>query len=317
MTILLAGASGYIGKHVEDKLKHDGYNVLPIHRMTLSSKNLKFQSSCDTDFSNTVYNQTMLESLPKVDAIISCIGSRTGGKVDAWDSEFSANKVLLDYGTNRNVTHFILLSAICVQKPVCEFQYAKLAFEQELIHSKLSYSIIRPTAFFKSLSGQINRVKAGKSFIIFDDGENTLCKPISENDLARYIVDCVTIPNRRNKILPIGGPAPAISSKTIGHTIFRILDKPPRFKSIPSKGFQLGRNLLSPLAYFSTRIKDFREFLQIAHYYATESMLLWDNKNQCYNADITPEFGTETLETHFENIVKKKTKNELGAHKLF
>ena len=46
-------------------------------------------------------------------------------------------------------------------------------------------------------------------------------------------------------------------------------------------------------------------------------MLLWDDKNQCYNADITPEFGTETLETHFENIVNKKTKNELGAHKLF
>jgi hypothetical protein len=62
------------------------------------------------------------------------------------------------------VSQFVLLSAICVQRPLLAFQKAKLAFESELAASGLTYSIVRPTAFFKSLSGQVARVQAGKPF---------------------------------------------------------------------------------------------------------------------------------------------------------
>lgn len=50
----------------------------------------------------------------------------------------------------------MLLSAICVQKPLLEFQRAKLKFEKELVEAgDINYSIVRPTAFFKSLAGQV------------------------------------------------------------------------------------------------------------------------------------------------------------------
>lgn len=53
-------------------------------------------------------------------------------------------------------SHFVLLSAICVQKPLLEFQKAKLKFEAELqTTDAITYSIVRPTAFFKSLAGQV------------------------------------------------------------------------------------------------------------------------------------------------------------------
>lgn len=54
----------------------------------------------------------------------------------------------------------MLLSAICVQKPLLEFQRAKLELEAELVkaaaarENPVSYSIVRPTAFFKSLAGE-------------------------------------------------------------------------------------------------------------------------------------------------------------------
>jgi hypothetical protein len=52
----------------------------------------------------------------------------------------------------------VLLSAICVQKPTLEFQRAKLAFEAKLQEAgDITYSIVRPTAFFKSLAGQVGR----------------------------------------------------------------------------------------------------------------------------------------------------------------
>ena len=72
-----------------------------------------------------------------------------------------------------------------MQKPLLEFQRAKLAFEDKLKASGLTWSIVRPTAFFKSLSGQIARVRAGKPFLLFGDGTLTACKPISDDDLGR------------------------------------------------------------------------------------------------------------------------------------
>lgn len=55
----------------------------------------------------------------------------------------------------------------------------------------ISFSIVRPTAFFKSIAGQIDLVKQGKPYVMFGDGTLAACKPISEEDLAAFIVDCV------------------------------------------------------------------------------------------------------------------------------
>lgn len=55
----------------------------------------------------------------------------------------------------------------------------------------ISYSIVRPTAFFKSLAGQIELVKQGKPYVMFGDGNLAACKPISEADLAAFMADCV------------------------------------------------------------------------------------------------------------------------------
>ena len=76
----------------------------------------------------------------------------------------------------------VLLSAICVQKPRLAFQRAKLAFEKALLASGLIYSIVRPTAYFKSLPGQIGRLRQGKPFLVFGGGGLAACKPISDAD---------------------------------------------------------------------------------------------------------------------------------------
>lgn len=63
---------------------------------------------------------------------------------------------MLEVARQKGASHFVLLSAICVQKPLLEFQHAKLRFEAELqAAGDITYSIVRPTAFFKSLAGQV------------------------------------------------------------------------------------------------------------------------------------------------------------------
>src|SRR3712207_3690138 len=123
------------------------------------------------------------------DAVVSCLASRTGAPRDAWAVDHQAHVDALAAARDAGVRHFVLLSAICVQKPLLAFQRAKLAFEAELAGSGLTYSIVRPTAFFKSLSGQVERVKRGRPFLVFGDGTLTACKLIGDGDLADYLAD--------------------------------------------------------------------------------------------------------------------------------
>ena len=50
--------------------------------------------------------------------------------------------------------------------------------------------------------------------------------------------------------------------------------------------------------------QDAAEFGRIGRYYATESMLVWDDKAQKYIADATPSYGKDTLEDFFRRAVK-------------
>ena len=75
---------------------------------------------------------------------------------DSWAVDYQATRNVLEVAREKGARHFVLLSAICVQKPLLEFQHAKLKLEAALQSAgDITYSIVRPTAFFKSLAGQV------------------------------------------------------------------------------------------------------------------------------------------------------------------
>ena len=115
----------------------------------------------------------------------------------------------------------------------------KLPFENGLIASGITYSIIRPKAYFKSLAGQIENLKAGKAFVMFGNGVGSACKPISAQDLSNYICDCLEGSERCNRVLPIGCPGPSITPIKQGEMLFRILDKKPKFSRVLSAMFRV------------------------------------------------------------------------------
>ena len=81
---------------------------------------------------------------------------------DSWAIDYQATANALQAARRAGAAHFVLLSAICVQRPLLEFQRAKLRFEAELqAAGDITYSIVRPTAFFKSLAGQVAHVGVG------------------------------------------------------------------------------------------------------------------------------------------------------------
>ncbi|CAN5373689.1 NAD(P)H-binding protein [soil metagenome] len=253
----------------------------------------------------------------RFDAVVSCMASRTGAPADAWAVDHRAHVLALEAAKAAGVEHFVLLSAICVQKPLLAFQQAKLAFETELIGSGLRYSIVRPTAFFKSLSGQIDRVKSDKPFLIFGDGTLTACKPISDDDLAAYIADCLNEPDRWNRILPIGGPGPAITPREQGEHLFALLDREPRFQSAPPALLSAIIGALSLAGRLSPKLAEKAELARIGRYYATESMLVLDPATGRYDADATPSTGSTTLFDFYAEVIAGAAAPERGDHAVF
>jgi len=253
----------------------------------------------------------------RFDALVSCLASRTGSPRDAWAIDHQAHVHALEAARTAGVTHMVLLSAICVQKPLLAFQRAKLAFEKVLIESGLSYSIVRPTAFFKSLSGQLERVRRGKPFLIFGDGQGTACKPISDRDLGEYLADCLDQPDRHNRILPIGGPGPAITPRQQGERLFALLGRPPRFRSVPVAMLDGIIALLSALGHLVPALADKAELARIGRYYATESMLVLNPLTGLYDADATPSTGSQTLFDYYADLVAGQAAPERGDHAVF
>jgi divinyl chlorophyllide a 8-vinyl-reductase len=253
----------------------------------------------------------------RFDALVSCLASRTGAPADAWAIDHRATVQAFEAAQSAGVSHVVLLSALCVQKPLLAFQHAKLAAEKALAASGMTYSIVRPTAFFKSLSGQIERVKQGKPFLVFGDGTLTACKPISDDDLAGYLADCLDDESRRNRVLPIGGPGDAITPRQQGERLFALLGRAPRFRRVPVAVLDGIVGFLGAAGRVVPALAAKAELARIGRYYATESMLVLDPATGRYDAPATPSTGAETLFDYYASLVSGAAAPERGDHAVF
>jgi len=253
----------------------------------------------------------------RFDALVSCMASRSGTPADAWAIDHRAHVLALDAARAAGVGQMVLLSAICVQKPRLAFQQAKLAFEATLQASGLTWSIVRPTAYFKSLSGQLDRLRAGKPFLLFGDGGLTACKPISDADLAAYLARCLDDAALQNRILPIGGPGPALTPLEQGAMLFAALGQTPRYAKVPLALMDGIIGGLSLAGRISPGLAAKAELARIGRYYASESMLVWDARAGRYDADATPETGADRLADHYGRLVRGEVMVERGDHAVF
>jgi len=306
--VVVAGATGYIGKSTVRESVRQGYKTVALVRsldkvqsaggQRLYGDFFKGAHVIECDVSDPVQLEKTMAQIHTenggIESVVSCLASRSGIKREAFQIDYQATRNCMEAGIKCDANHFVLLSAICVRKPLLQFQLAKLKFEAALQdQSAMTWSIVRPTAFFKSVSGQLERVQDGSSFLMFQD--STRCNPIAESDLATYLIDCISDESRRNKIINLGGPDKPMTKIEQGKMMFKAIGAEPKFSRLPVGIFDFSINALQWLADITKneQLENAAELGRIGKYYAVEDMVT-EKPEEMY--------GTITLQEHFNRI---------------
>jgi len=130
---------------------------------------------------------------------------------------------------------------------------------------------------------------------MFGDGEVTRCNPISEADLATYLIDSIADKSRENEIINLGGPDEPLTMKKQGEMLYKAIGKEPNFFFAPLWLFDVIIDSLQWVAdtFTSEKFENAAELGRIGKYYAVEDMLTTDPEEK---------FGTMTLMEHYEKI---------------
>jgi len=312
--VAVVGATGYIGKAVVRESVHRGYPTIAVMRDISRGKlEKKFEGAELVQFDVTDRAACQSGELfpgGSVDAVVCCLASRTGTKKDSFAIDYQASLNCAEAAKAAGARRFILLSAYCVKSAerndpyALQFQYAKKDLEEKLADitdESFDFVSVRPTAFFKSVSGQLEVVDSGGPFVYFDLGNqrSATCNPISEPDLAAALLDQIADDTHKNTYWNIGGPDEGMSMRAQGEMIHDILKKEgePKLLGVPIGLFDFIINGLQWVSntFNSEKFDDAAELGRIGKYYAIEDML---------TVDPSEKYGQTTLREHYQYITE-------------
>lgn len=274
--ILVAGATGYLGKFVVKELKGRGFFVRALARKPEKLDDI--HKDIDEIHIGEITQPDTLEGIcDGMDVVFSSIGiTRQKDKLTFRDVDYQGNKNLLNEARMAGIKKFIYVSLINGQN-LCHLDIVKAHedFVEELKSSGLGYAIIRPTGYFSDMEEFLSMAKKGRVFLV--GSGNNLANPIHGADLA---VSCVEAIGGDKKEINVGGPE-IMTWKQIATIAFEALNKPIKITRVPlwlMKFIQYLTCILSPhkaglLAFFITM--------------ATQDV-------------VGPKTGTQTLRAHYK-----------------
>ena len=225
--ILLAGATGYLGKFITQELIEKAYEVKIVVR---NKEKIKFKAPNLEILEAQVTNSKTLKNICKnVDVVISTVGiTRQKDGLTYMDVDFQANANLIDEAKKRGVKKFIYISVLNGEKlrhlKIC---YAKEKLGDYLKSSGLDYCIVRPNGFFSDMKDFLKMAKTGKVYL-FGDGKLKL-NPIHGKDLANEVVNAI---RQDKKEINIGGPD-LLSHNEIAELALKAYKKPTKIIHLP------------------------------------------------------------------------------------
>jgi uncharacterized protein YbjT (DUF2867 family) len=254
--VLLAGATGYLGRHIARELLKRSYLVRALAR---NPEKLKQDNIETTEVLQAEITQpdSIKDCCKNIDVVISTVGiTKQKDGLTYMDVDYQANMNLLQEAKKNRVKKFIYISVLNGENfrnlKICE---AKELFVDQLIKSGLDYCIIRPNGFFSDMTEFFAMAKKGRVYL-FGDGELKM-NPIHGEDLAVVCVDAI---DKSDTEIKAGGPE-TLTHSEIAKAAFEALRVTPTITYIPNwvrvailKMVRLfsGSKVYGPIEFFMT-----------------------------------------------------------------
>lgn len=225
--VLVAGATGYLGKYIVNELKSRGYWVRVLIRK--GSQKKLFTNVDDFFVGEITKPKTLIGIAENIDWVFSTIGiTRQEDGLTYMDVDYQGNVNLLYEAEKSGVEKFEYISAINgdKQRHLKIFE-AKERFVNELKSSGLDYCIMRPNGFFSDMKDFLEMAKKGRVYL-FGDGQFKL-NPIDGKDLAVVCVDKMIDGNKEEA----AGGQEILTQEDIAKIALRVLNKPLKITFLP------------------------------------------------------------------------------------
>jgi len=208
--VLVAGATGYLGRYAVQEFKNRGYLVRALVRNPEKFKKPGpfFSPQIDTLADEVVFGdatrpETIAGLCDGIDVVFSSLGMiKPDFEHDNFDVDYQGNMNILSEALKAGVKKFVYVSVFDAHRMMnIPNVQAHEKFVRELQAARIDSTIIRPNGFFSEIGQFVARARRGFMLWI-GDGYNRQ-NPIHGADLAKVCADAV---DSSEKEIEVGGP---------------------------------------------------------------------------------------------------------------
>lgn len=232
-TVLVAGASGMLGRRVAAALHGRGFTV----RAWVRSAGSLARSGAPVGlvFEERGGPARLAEAMAGADAVISCLGASVqpslGGGWRGFDAvDARVNLRLVDAAEAAGVPRFVYVSTM--HSPAMRGLAYVRAHERvaaRLREGKIAGTVLRPTGFFSAIAAAYLDMARRGPVPVFGDG-SARSNPIDDDDLAAVCVEALARPPGEREV---GGPD-VHTRRELALLACEAVGAPPRIRSVPA-----------------------------------------------------------------------------------
>lgn len=249
--VLVAGATGYLGRHLVAELARRGHRVRALVRdpSALSRPGSALAPPVAAHVADVRIGDVTLQSslagvCDDVVAVVSCVGHTGRGGPASWNAvDDAGNRGLLREALRAGVGTFVVVSVFGAERMLdLPIVRAKEAFVATLRASGMPHTVVRPTGFFSDLGAILAQARRGWVPLL-GSGERRL-NPIHGADLAAVCADAI---DGGAAEVAVGGPE-VLTHRRIAHLAGEALGRRPRVVPIPASFAHAALTALRPFA---------------------------------------------------------------------
>jgi uncharacterized protein YbjT (DUF2867 family) len=245
-TVVVAGATGYVGRHVVVALDAGGHRVRALVRSrqraeapgAFGAPSLRGHVA---EWRTVDYGDpgTLRDVCQGASRVVSALGV-TRQKASPWDIDFLGNLRLLEDAERHEAASFLYVNVLHSDSGTSLTMRSKHAFSQVLGRSRVAGQIVNPSGYFSDVADFLLMARKGLGFTL-GAGESRV-NPIHGADLAAFIHERLTGPAGS---WDVGGPD-TFTYRELEELAFRIAGRRPHL-------LRLGPGVIRPLLWTADR----------------------------------------------------------------